>query len=143
LGTSFKVSSYDFNPAMRVSLVEGKVKVESKANDTHNAEVLLPGEEVNIHSLAEKMIKEKFDISRELNWKEDKLIFKDASLQEIAAQLEYWYGLKVNFKISAPRKIRFNGEFINKDIDKVLAAITYVNKLNYSLDNKQITISSR
>ena len=88
------------------------------------------------------MNKEKFDLGREMDWKVDKLVFKDASLSQIAAQLEYWYGLKVNLAITAPRKISFNGEFINKDLDKVLTAITYVNKLNYSLDNKQITISS-
>lgn len=143
VGTSFKVRSYDFDTAMRVALVEGKVKVESKTDDASNSEVLLPGEELKIQFSAESMTKENFDISREINWKDDKLIFRDASLQQIAEQLEYWYGLKVNLHISASRKIRFNGEFINKDIHKVLATITYVTKLSYSLNNEEITITSK
>lgn len=142
LGTSFKVRSYDFDPAMRVALVEGKVRIENTTKDKRSTETLLPGEQVRIHSPSGKMNKEKFDIGREMDWKENKLVFKDASLSQIAAQLEYWYGLKVNLAISAPRKISFNGEFINGDLDRVLTAITYVNKLNYTVEHKQITITS-
>lgn len=141
LGTSFKIRSYDFEPGIKIMLVEGKVKVEDKANQLNTA-VLLPGEQMNIYAATGKMLKQEFDLTNELNWKENKLIFKDASLEQIASQLEYWYGLKVNLNILSHQKVRFNGEFLNKDIDKVLSAITYVNKLNYSINNKEIYISS-
>ncbi len=143
LGTSFKVRSYDFDTAMRVALLEGKVDVKSFANDHHFSQLLLPGEEAGINAVSANIVKSRFNISAENNWKEDKLIFRDASLPEIAQQLEYWYGLKVNLEIANAKKVRFNGEFFNTDINKVLAAITYVNKLTYSLNNKEITIISK
>ena len=96
-----------------------------------------------INAVSANIVKSRFNISAENNWKEDKLIFRDASLPEIAQQLEYWYGLKVNLEIANAKKVRFNGEFFNTDINKVLAAITYVNKLTYSLNNKEITIISK
>lgn len=144
LGTSFKVRSYSFDSSMRVALVEGSVKVDSRNTSQKSSQILLPGEEVNlnVNAASAELVKKKFDIDREWGWKEDRLIFKDASLQQIAAELEYWYGIKVNLKIRAPRHIHFNGEFVNKDIDKVLSAITFVNKLSYTLDNKEITITS-
>ena len=143
LGTSFKVRYYDFDTAMRVALLEGKVDVKSYVNNNHYTQLLLPGEEVSINAVSANMFKSRFDIALERDWKEDRLIFRDASLTEIAQQLEYWYGLKVNLVTTNTKKIRFNGEFFNKDIEKVLDAITYVNKLSYSLNNKEITIISK
>lgn len=144
LGTSFKVRQYDFDKQLKVSLLEGKVRVSQQLKDESKMEVILhPGEAVYLNTDSPELRKQSFDLNAETNWKEGKLIFKDASVAQIATQLEYWYGVKIVPPSNIKKSVRFNGEFINKKPEEVLAAIAYVTHLKYEVKNNTIMLTNK
>lgn len=92
LGTSFNISSYPEEP-IKTTLVEGSIKMNNK--------MLQPGEQA-IVSESKLEINREVDISQVLAWKNGYFSFQDASLQQIAGQLERWYDIEVEFETGAP-----------------------------------------
>lgn len=128
LGTAFKVRAYAFDTATYVALVNGRVRVVDTAQATSAME-LAPGQQLSGVPHRNTFVRTTFDMNRELNWRSGKLIFEDASLTDIAATLEYWYGVKVHLTPGKYKPIRFNGIFVNKSVHEVLSAICFVNGL--------------
>ncbi|HVI48687.1 MAG TPA: FecR domain-containing protein [Chitinophaga sp.] len=125
LGTAFKVRAYGFDITTSVMLVNGKVRV---AQDSATTE-LTPGEKLSTHKDHPAFAKSTFNIEKETAWRKGQLVFSNASLADIAQQLEYWYGIRVEVQQGKYKPIRFNGVFNNKPLNEVLAAVCFVNGL--------------
>lgn len=144
IGTSFKVTAYDFKPANEVKLVEGKVKVSQQQIDRSTATIFLnPGEEFIYNKTTQHNSKENFDTSAEINWRNGNLSFHDADLQQVVSQIEEWYGVQVKLMLRKNHEIHFNGEFDNKKLSLVLSAFAYVNKLDFEVDGNRVIIKER
>ncbi|NLR77928.1 FecR family protein [Chitinophaga eiseniae] len=135
LGTVFKVRAYLFENNVQVSLLSGKVNVA--ANNAATA--LLPGQMVKTSQGG--LIAGTFDTARESDWRSGRLLFKDASLQEIANLLEYWYGVKVHVAPRNYQAIHFNGQFVNKSLSEVMASITYITNLKINISGNELFIN--
>lgn len=142
LGTIFKVRAYDFEPAIRVALMEGKVSLHDRL--TRQAPYMLaPGDWLMVNRNDRSVQRGTFNPEDEQLWREGWLVFKDASLQEIADKLQYWYGMKVNLLTQPAKPIHFYGEFVNRSLPDVLKAIAYVNNIRIDQDRQQITILAK
>ena len=95
LGTSFDVYGYKDTP-IQVSLVSGSVRLSLPNIKVDKEHVLNPGEYSIINNEDEIIEKGKFDPDEVLAWKEGRLIFKDATIDEIIPKLELWYGVNIN-----------------------------------------------
>jgi transmembrane sensor len=135
LGTVFKVRAYAFDSSVQVSLLSGKVNV-AVANA---AKELSPGQTVK--TIHDQLIAGTFDATREQEWRNGRLSFRDASLSELAAQLEYWYGIKVHITPGNYPAIHFNGEFVNKSLPDVLASISYITNLKTDIHKGELFIN--
>lgn len=135
LGTVFKVRAYLFENDVQVSLLSGKVNVAANKGAT----ALLPGQMVKTSQ--DGLIASTFDTARELDWRSGRLLFKDASLQEIANLLEYWYGVKVHVAPRNYQAIHFNGQFVNKSLSEVIASITYITNLKINISGNELFIN--
>lgn len=142
VGTSFKVRAYSFEKEVKTTLLEGKVKV-TQVNNKELSNLLSPGEQLDINKKNGLYKIEKFNPILEGNWKEGRLIFHNSSPEEIRKMLQYWYGIEVKLQGDGRKPIRFNGEFYNKELKDVLAAISYVNGLSYSVQDKQIILVTK
>ncbi|NSL85442.1 DUF4974 domain-containing protein [Chitinophaga sp. Mgbs1] len=138
LGTAFKLRAYPFDTAAAVLLVNGKVRVAQAAATAD----LQPGEQLTTGKEQPAFRKSTFDTSREMAWRKGQLIFNNASLADIAASLEYWYGIKVVVQPGKYKPIRFNGVFSNKPLQDVLAAVCFVNGLSSSTKNNILYIQA-
>jgi len=141
VGTSFKVRAYGFEPGIRTALMEGKVKVDDQRKPSEPI-IMTPGQSIYIDRSSRTTQRSSFDPVEEEVWKSGALLFSNASLDEIGQKLQYWYGMEVviNAKPSSP--IHFNGEFVQKELNEVLKAISYVTGLKCSVDGKRIMILS-
>lgn len=135
LGTVFKVRAYLFENNVQVSLLSGKVNVAAHKAAT----ALLPGQMVKTSQ--DGLIAGTFDAARESDWRSGRLLFKDASLQEIASLLEYWYGVKVHVAPRNYQAIHFNGQFMNKSLSEVIASITYITNLKINISGNELFIN--
>jgi ferric-dicitrate binding protein FerR (iron transport regulator) len=79
-----------------------------------------------------------------ISWKDNHLIFRDESFEEIAKKMESWYGVEIRIEDAKLKSYRFTGKFIyNETIDQVMEVIGRTTPLRYSLNKNTLVIQSK
>ena len=151
LGTSFNVKAYPCEKLTEASLVKGLVEVTLK--DEKNRKVLLhPNEKIEwvnsndeaaaqkpdekkilIDNLVQSLTKTDAGDVKEIAWMENKLVFTDEPLEDIAISLERWYGVKIEFANDAIRQYRFTGVYEKEELATVLSFLKESKNFNYEI----------
>lgn len=160
LGTQFNVRSYPSDNTTEASLIRGSIEVTFK-DKPNNRIILKPNEKIvidngrnpedvlesfrkshheKIHELPGVDIKKltyeyKTGTIIETSWVENKLIFQDESFEDLARQLERWYGVSIIFKNNKLKENRLTGSFKNETIRQALDALKFTASFNYGIDN--------
>jgi transmembrane sensor len=160
LGTQFNVKSYPSDHTTEASLIHGSIEVTFQ-DKPNNRVILKPNEKIVIdnNSSPENAL-ESFrrshpdkmheipgvDVKKltyeyktgtiiETSWVENKLIFQDESFEDLARQLERWYGVSIIFKNDKLKENRLTGSFKNETIKQALDALKFTFSFNYGMDN--------
>jgi len=157
LGTAFNVRAYLNDKMTETSLIRGVVEVTLKESD-NRIMLLYPNQKIRwVHamtkgaaaapSVVQKVetlntkdsIVRKLDVAdggsiKEIAWTENKLVFEDETLEEIARLLGRWYGVKIHFKDDAIRSYRFTGMFEKEDLNTVLDFLKESRHFNYAVE---------
>lgn len=126
LGTKFNVNSYQNEPYIRTTLVEGSVQVE-KANEKI---VLKPGEQA--------LVKEGIEVNNVNSliytaWKNGDFIFKNDGIQDIMKQIARWYNIDVEYE-GANKKVRFGGIVSrSQNLSTVLTMLEKTGRVKFQL----------
>jgi len=117
LGTHFNANAYDEEPDIKITLLQGSVKVIQNEEN----KILRPGEQVTASAKTGLTINHSPDIDEVMAWKNGAFNFNNKSLEEVMRQLARWYDIEVVYKGKAPA-ITFEGE-MGRDVhlSKVLA----------------------
>lgn len=139
LGTAFNVKSYSKASNLKVTVVSGKVAVKEVSTGKQfmlvaNQQAILNG---RVGFFKKSVIA---DAENTIAWQDGKLIFEDASLDEIATQLSLEYGIKATLSNSQLKKCRISAVFYNKPLKEILAVITRLTGSSYTLNNKSVVI---
>ncbi len=128
LGTDFNVNAYDDESNLKVTLVEGLVRVSQVSTDnrqstTRNSQLLKPGQQL-ILSLskdggAEMNLQKDADVNEAVAWKNNLFWFDSDNIQEVCKQLSRWYNVNISihgnvhdlFTGSIPRDLPFSKVF--------------------------------
>lgn len=161
LGTQFNVRSYPGDKTTEAALVEGSIEVLLR--NKHTGKILLKpnqkivvGEDsterlpsktwpekkeepiVSIKSLTRD---QKDSSTVETAWVQNKLVFVDEPLEEVAKRLERWYGVTITFQNHKPGWSSLTGTFTNESIEEALHALTITEPFTYKFtDAKTIVI---
>jgi transmembrane sensor len=165
LGTAFNVKAYPGEKGTETSLLRGSVEVTLK-KDNDRKLILKPNQKVQWeHQIGETAapttdagnkkpaikggdatvtVLEKTDMGdvQETGWIENKLIFNDDALQDIAILLERWYGIKVVFEDDAAKNYRFTGTFEKENLKMVLDVLKESRNFHYEIQPGNTTIVS-
>ncbi len=147
MGTSFNLSAYQEDNSTTVTLVEGKVAVQSIDGKTISN--LAPGQMAiktrDSNVLQIKQVKTAFYSA----WTEGKIFFDDEKLDQIAVKLERWFNVEISFADEKLKSHRFTGTILkNKPVDQImqvlelLAPIHFKHQVNANGKDK-ITIYGR
>jgi len=132
LGTSFNVDAYAENQCAKITLVEGKVELQSKAG-AKIAE-MLPGQLANFNTRSQQLDLSDVDTRFYSSWKEGKMTFFNEPLEVIAAKLERWYNVKFTFIQDDIRSYRFSGTFLKyKPLEQILEIIKLSSPVDYKM----------
>jgi ferric-dicitrate binding protein FerR (iron transport regulator) len=94
LGTHFNVNAYDDEDAVKVTLLEGSVKVSQLA--IHDSKVIRPGQQA---SVAENIrVYDNVDLDAVLAWQRGMFEFNNTSLEAILRQVSRWYDVDVVYE---------------------------------------------
>jgi ferric-dicitrate binding protein FerR (iron transport regulator) len=87
--------------------------------------------------------KTSFDVSEELGWKEDILIFKNADVKALARELERWYGVNVELQNTGNIEKLFTGKFHNENLESILKGMGFALNFTYEIQSDTIRIQGK
>ncbi len=139
LGTHFNVAAYPNLKAIKVALLEGKVKVINTR--TKQTRTLKPSQ-MAVYSPAEDRISLRdFDAKAIVSWHNGTLYFENADFNEIATQLKNRYGITL-INDTHETDFRYSGTFNNPDYLTVIKNICFAKSLTFNQKQQTITLSN-
>ena len=134
LGTSFDVN--DRNVRTSVALKEGSVRIEL----THRNQVVLmkKGELVEFTKADNSLVKKDGSSEKFYAWKDNKLVFENTSIQEVASLIQENYGLKVSFTNEALSKRKISGTIPNDNLELLLNSLETIFNIKIRKESEQL-----
>ncbi len=164
LGTTFNVKAYPEDNKTETSLLHGSVEVTINGRPKDKI-ILSPSEKLiveNDGSFREETQKQKADIKllvptpvisinkllynpadsavAEVQWVNNRLVFRDEAFGDLAARLERRYDVHIEIKEEAIAEERLNGVFESENILQVLDALKESIPFRYSKEGNSIII---
>ena len=139
LGTSFNIKAFAEDEEVQVVLATGKVQVSHQESDTEA--YMVAGEEVIFEKEDKQKRKQEANLEAALAWKDNQIVFDNASAYEVFDALERWYGVQINYEALPRNAWNFTGRFEDENLENVLTSISYVKKFDFTLDDRTITIT--
>lgn len=121
LGTHFNINAYADEPAVRTTLLEGRVKVFEQLN-AKDGVLLKPGEQ---SVLKDRLSVAKVDTEEVMSWKNGFFRFNESDLKSIMRQASRWYNVDVIYEGNIP-PVKFTGE-----VPRSVNAATFLEMLRY------------
>ncbi len=144
LGTGFNVNSYKETKEILTTLIEGRVKVSSKAGEKRQSLYLTPG----MQSVYNKETR-KSELRKNVNtdiytaWKRGFFMFEDERLDDIIVSLSRWYNMEVFFEDKECRDLKFTGEFRRyDDFSYILKFLKLTKKVDVRVKGTAVYIKS-
>lgn len=158
LGTRFNVKAYPNTPFIEASLLTGKIALD--LNDSHQKNLILqPHEKITIntgrlktgtdhHSTDTAVAVQKAELKpnpidqqlSETAWMDNRLSFYDISFEELAYELERYYGKKFIFRDSHLKQWHLTGSFKDESLSQVLKALQITTPFQYKIEGEQVIL---
>lgn len=137
LGTHFNVNTYEDEASMKVTLLEGSIRVSAK--DNVHAVQLKPGEQAEVSGPSDISVHENVDIEEVMAWKNEYFMMKATSLASLMRQMARWYDVEIVIKGSLTDK-KFGGAISrNVNLSTMLEALKQ-NGVNSQINGRLVTI---
>lgn len=135
LGTHFNVNAYNDEPANRVALLEGSVKVSIGMNNT----LMKPGEQTLISEKGIQLIKNANNETA-IAWKDGYFKFDDENIQTIMRKIARWYNVDIQYEKGIP-EYGFVGKVsrFNK-VSEVLKVLELTGEIHFKAEGRRITV---
>lgn len=143
LGTSFNIRAYRNEP-VQTAVVTGKVAFipryegSKKAGDTI---LITPDVKVSYTAGSGTLVKDTTISSEEKAWTEGRLVFRNATLEEIGASLERNFGKQVIFEANAPKQYRLTGSFKNNSLQDIMYYLSRSKAFHYTITDSTLVIA--
>lgn len=136
LGTHFNVNAYDDEDELKVTLLEGSVKVSAQGQ----SKTIKPGEQAVVGIRNLKLgIRKNVDVEEVMAWKTGKFQFNKATLPEIMRQVARWYDVDVQYNSAMPKGY-FHGDIDRNVPASQMLKILAASGVNFKIEDKTITI---
>lgn len=137
LGTHFNMNTYEDEAQLKVTLLNGSVKVVDI--QSKQSTVLSPGQQAQLSADALSATGN-IDINKVMAWKNDLFNFEDVNLDEAMRQISRWYGVKLIYEQGIPKTQLWGKMSRNTSFDRVLRNLKDIG-VHYRLtDNKELII---
>ena len=117
-GTKFNVNAYEDDNSIETVLEKGKVNVISP--DGKTTVQLAPGERLLYNKADQKLMKGKVDVYEKVVWKDGKLIFRNAELDEIFKRLARHFNVDIQFNNISGKEYKYRATFRNETLPQIL-----------------------
>jgi transmembrane sensor len=141
LGTHFNINGYADEPAMKTTLLEGKVRVRSADNTQL---ILAPGEQATLRrSNDDKAVLSKtkdVEVEEEVAWRFGYFQFVNADLKTVMRQLERWYDVQVVYQGKVSNDLELIGKIPRSmNLSKVLDVLQ-TQQVHFKLEGRKVVV---
>lgn len=141
LGTHFNVNAYDDEHAIKVTLLEGSVKISHRTS--HDSRIIKPGEQAiidNSHPMAIGMtIDNNVDLDEVMAWKNGFFSFNGADIETIMRDVSRWYDVDVVYEGKIPSGHYKGKPSRNLTASQMLKLIEYAG-VKFRIEGKKIIV---
>lgn len=137
LGTVFNLKAYPEEETAILTVQEGKVQFSSKS-DLKKQLILLANQQGCLQKNLE-LIKSNVYAGKYVSWKDAKLNFNEADMNEIALLLSRQYNIRVENRNRKIIKERFTGTYGEHSLASIAADISLAFHCHYQINNKSLT----
>lgn len=161
LGTVFNVKAYPMDNKTEATLIRGSI--ELSVNERPNEKILLkPNEKVavidhpksdsqdigdsekkgitlTIGNLSKVQVSDG-EYIQETSWVDDKLVFKNETMEELIPKLERWYNVNITVKDPKIMAYRCTSTITEENINQLLEALQFIHSFNFKIENHDVTI---
>lgn len=144
-GTAFNVMEYEDESIARTVLMEGKVSVSNTGskNRKNFQTSLTQNEMVTYHPDKNTFSKKYVNARQHSSWREGKLIFDNAPLEEVILRLEHWYGMDFYVEKSLKKDNRYTMTLEGDPIEEVLRILKMTTKMKYEIKGDDIYLNRK
>jgi transmembrane sensor len=134
LGTHFDVNAYDDEPDIKVTLLEGSVKV----NNGSGSSLLKEGQQAQVTN--DVKVVNGADLEQVMAWKNGYFNFKSVDIRMIMNQLARWYDVEVSYEGNVPAQ-HITGEISrNVNASLVLKMLEYAG-VHFRIEGTRIVVT--
>lgn len=138
LGTHFNVNAYDDETNLKVTLLEGSVKVTRRNAD----ELLKPGQQAIIRQIQDDndiKVVSNIDVEKVMAWKNGYFSFDNSDLQTVMRQIARWYDMDVSYEGEIP-EMKFGGDISRNSTASEVLKILEKSKVHFRIEGKRIVV---
>lgn len=148
LGTHFNVNAYDDENAIAATLLEGKVRVNTRSMvngewsmDQQNSAVLAPGEQAVMKDgrNAGLIRVRPADIDQVVSWKNGQFFYSNTDIATIMRQLARWYDVEVEYKTHPADKYTVSLSR-NVPVSKLLQFLELSGGVKFSIEGRKVIV---
>jgi len=153
LGTEFVIAAYPEVPTTKVVVASGSVAVRLATPGTDSAAmgdrptgpefVLKPGDLGTVGGARGVRVNRGVDLSKELAWTRNVLLFNATPLGEAALAIARWYDIDVTIADSSLATLPFTATFRNEPVTEVLERISLALRLQIDRSGRTVILRSR
>jgi transmembrane sensor len=134
LGTQFNVSAYDNEPALKVTLVQGSVRVLNDAA----ASLLRPGQQAVMAKGSSRIdiVEDASVVEEAIAWKNGKISYRAADITTIVREIERWYDVDVEIRGDLGRRTFYFDVSRTVSLSELLQ-IFDIYHIRYSIDGEK------
>lgn len=143
LGTHFNINSYQDEPELKTTLLEGSVKVVLNSSVQHvtmqdRSIIIKPSQQAILQN--NKLKVQTVDIQEAVDWKNGEFIFNNESLESIMRKISRWYNVKINYGNIRRTKL-FSGKISRfENVSEVLSMLELTGEVHFKTEERRITI---
>ncbi len=131
LGTHFNVNTYDDEPAIKTTLLEGKVVIELPSGETRD---LVPDQQSLVKAGDPQIHVRQVEGPDAIDWKNGDFTFNNESIGTIMRKISRWYDVDVEFRGKIP-SVNFGGVVSrSKNITEVLQILELTGAVHFEFE---------
>ncbi len=147
LGTKFNVKAYRDEEQIETSLFEGRVNLivpETGKKKIQEEKELIPGQTLVFNKSENKLQEGKFPKEEIDGWKNNRLIFKDDTFNNLVKKVERWYDVKVVYDEKLFNDRRLTVElFEGERFERLMQIISLTLSVDYKYEKGEIILTPK
>jgi transmembrane sensor len=139
LGTHFNINTYDDEPLVKTTLLEGKVQVKPSPTAPGNTLTLKPNQQAILSG--SKLVMQPVDANESISWKNGKFTFDKEEITSIMRKVARWYDVQIVYQGNL-NGVKLTGSVSRfENITKLLEVLEQTQEVHFKIEPHKIIVT--